>query len=125
MVATSPTPELSPGDRVKVVVSGTVLRGEIVARSPSHPKEWLIRTFFHDLIALDESCIITKKREEYFRKLFKKGTPVLLQHGDVECAGVVIDSVIEIVEGNSVYIPIVLVGNKKRMISAAHLSVVA
>ncbi len=115
--------DLHPGEKVKVVVAGHILTGEIVTRSSSDPKEWLIRTFFHkELIALDETFIISKRRNKYFRNFFKKGTVVKVLTDQCEKIGVIIGSVNDF-DGNSVYIPIVLIGDEQKMISPSYLSV--
>lgn len=115
--------DLRPGEKVKVVVGGHILTGEIVTRSPYDPKEWIIRTFFHkELIALDETFIISKRRNRYFRNFFKKGTIVKVLAGQDEKVGIIIGSVNDF-DGYSVYIPIVLIGDEQKMVSPSYLSV--
>lgn len=117
-------PGFKPGDKVDIIICNAFLSGEIVSRSLENSKEWIIRTYFHNkLIVLDESHIYSRQREEYFRKLFQKGTVVFFENGNIQSIGIIIDSVTEIIEQESIYIPIVLFGDEKRMISPTHLSV--
>ncbi len=105
-----------PGERVKVIIEGICLTGELVARSNHNPNEWIVRTYYHDMLTIvDNIFIISQRREEFYMEFFKRGTVVEVEDRKAKRVGIIVDSVTRDLDGDGfIYIPIVLIGTLKR-----------
>lgn len=108
--------DLVPGERVKIIIDGACITGEVVARSKHNRNEWLVRTYFHDMLTIvDNIHIISERRERFYQSFFKHGTVVEVHDRKAKRVGIIVDSYIkELDESSFVYIPIVLVGTSRR-----------
>jgi hypothetical protein len=108
--------DLEPGERVKIIIDGVCLTGEVVARSKQNRDEWIVRTYFHDMLAIvDNIYIISERREKFYQDFFKHGTVVEVHDRKAKRVGIIVDSFMQEFDDESfVYIPIVLVGTSMR-----------
>jgi hypothetical protein len=110
------TIELVPGERVKIIIDGAYLTGEVVSRSKHDPNEWVIRTYFHGKLTLVDSMhIVSDRRERFYQNLLTRGTIVEVEDSKAKRVGIIVDAITKELDDQSfVYIPIVLIGTSKK-----------
>lgn len=119
------TVDLEPGERVKVIIRGAYLSGEVVCRSKDNPNEWIIRTYFHnELKCFDDLCIVSDRREQLYEQFFSRGTIVEIEGQNTTQVGVIVGSVKQALGDSFVYLPVVLIGTKKMVCSPENLRIV-
>lgn len=117
--------ELVPGERVKIFIDGACLTGEVVRRSVHNKNEWVVRTYYHDMLTIvDNIHIISARREKFYQKALKPGTVVEVVDRKAKRVGVIVDSIIKnIDEDVFIYIPIVLIGTDRKLCAPETLRV--